>query len=112
MPTFETDQPIVLAIEMSHGAAHVIASDRTDAVVAVNPRDRGRPEDVEATERIAVDLANGVLAIRAPKSRGIAAPLRGVEARRLRRGDRGGPCGVIAARRCRCRRRPVRWPSR
>jgi hypothetical protein len=77
MPTFETNEPIVLSIEMSQGAAHVIASDRTDTVVAVNPSDRDRPEDVEAAARTAVDLANGTLSIRTPKPRGIAAPLRG-----------------------------------
>ena len=74
MPTFETNQPIVLSIEMSQGAVHVIASDRTDTVVAVNPSDRDRPEDVEAADKTVVDLANGTLSIRAPKPRGIAAP--------------------------------------
>ena len=39
MQTFETNQPIALSIEMSHGAVHVIASDRTDTVVAVSPSD-------------------------------------------------------------------------
>ena len=77
MPTFETNQPIVLSIEMSQGAVHVIASDRTDTVVAVNPSDRDRPEDVEAAEKTVVDLANGTLSIRTPKPRGIAAPLLG-----------------------------------
>jgi hypothetical protein len=77
MPTFETNQPIVLSIEMSQGVVHVIASDRTDTVVAVNPSDRDRPEDVEAAEKTAVDLANGTLSIKGPKPRGIAAPLLG-----------------------------------
>ncbi len=75
MPTFETNQPIVLSIEMGQGAVHVIASDRTDTVVAVNPSDRDRPEDVEAAGKTAVDLANGTLSIRAPKWRSIAANL-------------------------------------
>jgi hypothetical protein len=77
MPTFETDQPIVLSIEMSQGAVHVIASERTDAVVAVYPRQRDRPEDVEAAGKTVVDLADGTLSIRTPKSHGIAAPLIG-----------------------------------
>jgi hypothetical protein len=75
MPTFETNQPIVLSIEMSQGAVHVIAGDRTDTVVAVNPSDRGRPQDVEAAGKTVVDLANGTLSIRAPKPPGIAAHL-------------------------------------
>jgi putative adhesin len=78
LTTFETDQPIVLSIEMSQGAAHVLATDRTDTVVAVNPSDRDRPEDVEAAGETVVDLANGTLSIRGPgKPRGIAAPLLG-----------------------------------
>jgi Toastrack DUF4097 len=77
MPTFETNQPIALSIEIGHGAVHVIASDRTDTVVAVNPRDRDRPEDVEAAGKIAVDLVNGTLSINGPRPRGLAAPLLG-----------------------------------
>ena len=73
MPTFETNQPIVLSIEMSQGAVHVIASDRTDTVVAVNPSDRDRPEDVEAAAKTVVDLANGTLSIRAAEA-GAASP--------------------------------------
>lgn len=73
MPTFETNQPIELSIEMRQGAVHVIAGDRTDTVVTVNPSDRHRPEDVEAAEKTVVDVAIGTLSIRAPKPRGIAA---------------------------------------
>ena len=112
MQSFETDQPIVLSIELSQGAVHVIASDRTDTVVAVRPSDRDRPDDVEAAEQTAVDLANGILSIRAPKHGDIAAPLLGWK--------RGGSIGVTvelpegstlrAARRL--RRLPMRWPSR
>jgi hypothetical protein len=73
--TFEPNQPIVLSIALSQGAVHVIAGDRTDAVVVVNPSDRERPEDVEAAANTAADLANGTLSIRAPKPRGIAGHL-------------------------------------
>jgi hypothetical protein len=77
MPTFETNQPVVLSIEMSQGAVHVIAGDRTDTVVTVNPSDRGRPQDVEAAGKTVVDLANGTLSIRQRKPGGVAAPLIG-----------------------------------
>jgi DUF4097 and DUF4098 domain-containing protein YvlB len=73
MPTFETNQPVVLSIEMSQGVVQVIASDRTDAVVAVSPSDPGRSADVEAAGETAVDLANGTLSVRGPKPRGFAA---------------------------------------
>ena len=77
MPSFETHEPIALSIELSQGMVHVIASDRSDTVVAVTPSDPGRPADVEATRKTAVDLANGTLSIRMPKPGGIAAPVIG-----------------------------------
>lgn len=69
--SFETRRPIVLSIELSQGMVHVIASDRIDTVVAVNPSDRERPADVEAAQKTVVDLANGTLSIRAPRRRGV-----------------------------------------
>lgn len=81
MPTFETNQPIVLSIGISHGAVHIIASDRTDSVVTVNPSDRDRPEDVAAAGKTVVDLANGTLSIRMPKPGGFAAPVLGWKGR-------------------------------
>lgn len=72
MPSFETHQPIVMSIEVSQAIVHVIASDRTDTVVAVNPSDRDRREDIEAVRKTVVDLANGILTVRAPKPRGFA----------------------------------------
>lgn len=77
MPSFETHGPIILSVELSQGMVHVIAGDRSDTVVAVTPGDPGRPADVEATHRTAVDLANGTLSIRMPKPGGIAAPIIG-----------------------------------
>ncbi len=72
MPSFETHQPIALSIELSQGTVRMIASDRSDTVVAVNPSDPSKPADVEAARRTVVDLANRTLSIRVPKPRGIA----------------------------------------
>ncbi len=77
MPTFETTTPIAASIGLSQGALHVIATDRRDTVVAVNPSDRDRPADVEAAAKTVVDMANGTLSIRMPKPGGIAAPVVG-----------------------------------
>jgi DUF4097 and DUF4098 domain-containing protein YvlB len=77
MPTFETNQPVALSVDMGQGTVHVIAGDRTETVVAVNPSDRDRAEDVEAARKTVVDLANGTLTVRTPRPRGIAAPLLG-----------------------------------
>ncbi len=81
MHTFETNQPIALSIEISHGAVHIIASDRTDTVVAVNPSDPERSDDVQAAAKTVVDLTNGALSIRQPKPGGIAAPVIGWKSR-------------------------------
>ena len=112
MPTFETNQPIVLSIEMSQGAVHVIASDRTDTVVAVNPSDRDRPEDVEAAGETVVDLANGTLFIGAPKPRGIAAHLIGWRRAGSVEVTVELPERVLAPRRRRRRQLSMRRPSR
>lgn len=75
MASFQTHQPIGVSIDVSQGTVHVIASDRTDTVVSVNPSDRDRQADVEAARKTLVDLASGILSIRAPKPRGIAGHL-------------------------------------
>jgi Putative adhesin len=77
MPTFETDEPIALSIEISHATVHVIATERTDTVVTVNPSDRENPEDVEAAAKTAVELADGTLLVKGPKLGGIAGRLVG-----------------------------------
>jgi hypothetical protein len=79
--SFETPQPIVLSIALSHGMVHLIASDRPDTVVALRPSDPGRTEDVEAARKTVVDLANGILAIKQPKPGGVAAPVIGWKGR-------------------------------
>jgi hypothetical protein len=74
MPSFETDRPIALSIDMTRcmGTIHVIAGDRTETVVTVNPSDRGRQIDVETAQQTAVALNGTNLTIRAPRRRGIA----------------------------------------
>jgi DUF4097 and DUF4098 domain-containing protein YvlB len=72
MPTFDTSEPIAVTIELALGDVHVIASDRDDTVVAVNPCDRSRHADTEAAGRTTVELDAGRLVIRAPRPRGLA----------------------------------------
>src|SRR3954447_11008398 len=77
MPTFDNNQPVALSIEMSQGDVHVIASRRSDTVVAVDPTDPHRADDVAAARRTVVDLADGTLSVRGPRPHGITAPLLG-----------------------------------
>ncbi len=72
MPSFQTPHPIAMSIELSYGTVQIVASTRTDTVVAVNPSDRDRREDTEAARKIVVDHIDGTLSIVGPKPRGFA----------------------------------------
>jgi DUF4097 and DUF4098 domain-containing protein YvlB len=70
MKTFETPKPIPVTIGIPVGSVHLIASDRGDTVVTVNPTDRNRAVDVEAAEKTVVDYVNGGVLVEGPKPRG------------------------------------------
>ena len=67
MPTFETPQPIAITIDMFLGHVRIIASDRTDTVVEVQPSDAAKKEDVRAAQETEVDFAAGNLTVKAPR---------------------------------------------
>ncbi|MEW1547003.1 DUF4097 family beta strand repeat-containing protein [Streptomyces tsukubensis] len=69
MPAFETPEPISVTIDMGAGDVEIIADDRTDTVVEVQPSDDTDESDVKAAEQVSVEYADGVLTIRTPKSR-------------------------------------------
>ncbi|GGO25028.1 DUF4097 family beta strand repeat-containing protein [Micromonospora parathelypteridis] len=68
MPVFDTPEPITVQIELPVGDAWIAASDRTDTVVTVRPRDSSSKADVSAAEQTTVEYAAGKLLIRAPKN--------------------------------------------
>ncbi|MGW3601972.1 MULTISPECIES: DUF4097 family beta strand repeat-containing protein [unclassified Micromonospora] len=68
MPVFDTPEPISVQIELPVGDAWIAATDRTDTVVQVRPRDPSSKADVSAAEQTTVEYAAGQLMIRAPKS--------------------------------------------
>lgn len=68
MPVFDTPEPISVQIEMPVGDAWIAATDRTDTVVQVRPRDPSSKADVSAAEQTTVEYAAGKLLIRVPKS--------------------------------------------
>lgn len=71
MPAFKTPEPISVAIDLPVGTVHLIAGDRADTVVVVNPTDDSQKLDLEAAERTSIDLSNGRLVIKTPKTRGL-----------------------------------------
>jgi hypothetical protein len=67
MPTFETPQPIAVTVDMFLGHVRIIASDRADTVVEVQPSDAAKKEDVRAAQETEVDFAAGHLTVKAPR---------------------------------------------
>ena len=67
MPTFDTPEPISVNLEICVGDLRVVASDRADTVVDVQPSDPAKQSDVTAAEQTRVWYADGALQIKAPK---------------------------------------------
>jgi DUF4097 and DUF4098 domain-containing protein YvlB len=68
MPTFDTPTPIVAAVAAGAGSVHLIASQRTDTVVVVRPRDPSRDADVRSAEAAHVAYAHGELTVTPAKA--------------------------------------------
>jgi Putative adhesin len=68
MPVFDTPEPIAVQIDLPVGDAWIAATDRTDTVVQVRPRNASSKADVNLAEQTTVEYAVGRLMIRAPKS--------------------------------------------
>jgi DUF4097 and DUF4098 domain-containing protein YvlB len=69
MPVFTTPGPISVTIELSAGDARIIASDRTDTVIEVRPRDDSKASDIRAAEQTRVEYASGRLLVKTPRQR-------------------------------------------
>jgi hypothetical protein len=67
MPTFDTQEPISVTLELGIGDVQIVASDRNDTVVEVQPSDPARNADVTAARETRVEYANGALLIGAPR---------------------------------------------
>jgi DUF4097 and DUF4098 domain-containing protein YvlB len=68
MPTFATPEPIAVTVELSVGYIQIVAGDRTDTVVDVQPSTPSDQSDVEAAQRVRVSYANGALQVIGPKT--------------------------------------------
>jgi DUF4097 and DUF4098 domain-containing protein YvlB len=79
MPTFQTPQPIAVTVDISVGRTEIVASDRSDAVVEVTPRDPGNANDVRAVNQTKVDFSGGALVVRSGKTRTLFNKVGGVD---------------------------------
>jgi DUF4097 and DUF4098 domain-containing protein YvlB len=64
MPVFTTPEPIYVTIELGMGDARIIASDRTDTVIEVRPRDDSKASDIRAAEQTRVEYSSGRLLVK------------------------------------------------
>ena len=67
MPTFDTPEPISVTVEIGVGAIRIVASDRADTVVEVQPSDPAKKGDVTAAAQTRVEHTRGRLLVKAPK---------------------------------------------
>jgi len=64
MPTFATPGPVTATVEVAGAQVRVTASDRTDTVVLVEPRNPASRKDVKVAGQTKVDLAGGQLTVK------------------------------------------------
>jgi DUF4097 and DUF4098 domain-containing protein YvlB len=64
MPTFATPGPIAATVAVAGAQVRVTASDRTDAVVLVEPIDKANRSDVKVADRTKVEYAGGRLSVK------------------------------------------------
>jgi DUF4097 and DUF4098 domain-containing protein YvlB len=67
MPTFDTPIPISATVEVIAGDIRIIATDRTDTVVTVRPRNPEHDLDVRTAEQTRVELTGDTLLVKTPK---------------------------------------------
>ncbi|WP_372347957.1 DUF4097 domain-containing protein [Streptomyces sp. KL116D] len=68
MPTFETPEAISATARVEAGSIQFTASERSDTVVEVRPRNPKKDIDVRAAEQTEVTFGGGTLTVRTPKS--------------------------------------------
>jgi hypothetical protein len=64
MHRFDTPDPITAVLHIVSGRIRLIAADRDDTTVEVQPADPGKGRDVKAAETTGVEFADGVLRVR------------------------------------------------
>jgi hypothetical protein len=67
MHTFDTPEPISVALELAVANIDIAASDRTDTSVEILPTNASRKGDVAAAEQTTVDFVDGRLCVASPK---------------------------------------------
>jgi hypothetical protein len=69
-PAFDTPEPILASIDITGGEVWIGASDRSDTVVEVRPRNESEDLDVQTAKDTQIDYAHGRLLVKAPRNKG------------------------------------------
>jgi hypothetical protein len=69
--TFDTQGPIAAEVDIAAGSVHLIAGDRGETVVTVNPANPASKIDVEAAKKAKVEISGPRLSVVVPKPGGI-----------------------------------------
>lgn len=67
MQTYDTPAPITAVLDIDAGDVTIVASDRTDTVVRVEPSNAGKTADVKAADQTTIEFADGRLTVRCTK---------------------------------------------
>lgn len=67
MPSYDTPKAITAIVEYSIGSTRIIASDRTDTVVDVQPANPSSDADLKAVSQTKVTCSGGVLTVKGPR---------------------------------------------
>jgi DUF4097 and DUF4098 domain-containing protein YvlB len=67
MPFFATPEPITATIDVSLADVRIVAGDRAETTVEVEPADPADTEDVKAAAKTRVEFADGQLLVKGPK---------------------------------------------
>lgn len=70
---FDTQGPIMAEVDIAAGSVYLIAGDRAETVVTVNPADLASKMDVEAAKKAKVEISGPRLSVVVPKPGGIMA---------------------------------------
>ncbi|MEU8758822.1 DUF4097 family beta strand repeat-containing protein [Streptomyces sp. NPDC048659] len=71
MPSYDTPEPISAVLDFEVAKVRLTASKRGTTVVEVQPSNGADDSDARAAQQTAVTFANGVLALKGPKKRGL-----------------------------------------
>ncbi|GLY87083.1 DUF4097 family beta strand repeat-containing protein [Actinoallomurus iriomotensis] len=79
MQKFDTPAPITVVLNVPAGRVQLIAADRADTTVEIQPANPAKSRDVKAAEQTTAEYADGVLKIQAPTKNQYVGPSGSIE---------------------------------